>query len=276
MALPRPNKTMARSIVLGVVVATLLVLGGTAGWCLKGSLDPHIIRSDGLLHELEERIGAATTTKSYTKTILNLITRIHPNELRRIAPEENYELRREEEQFFVLRGKSLFKEGDVVEIVHNRVLAPFKVEAVHSVRGDLRTNYYDDDAEEFVADYSYSIGYDLVRASDGFKVLQIPESSLRYYEPYPIGTEALCNIGDFGKGRDDVEPCFVQDYIPVGEEETTSSGPLTVLNNQYMVSVQGRTDYHTSLPIWKVQRINDDDDIDEGAEVQPQRSMPNR
>ena len=261
---------MVKTIVSGVVAATALLVLLGLGWYKHGSswLDPRIIRSPAL--DRHPIIGDVTF---YTKSILNLLEM-------RTPPDENYELRRiEKRESSILRGASQYKEGDVVEITHNRVLAPLKVVAIHSISDGLHTKYYDDDTDDFVADYySSGIGYDLVRASDGFKVNQMPESSIRHYMPYPIGTEALCNIGDVGKGNEDVKTCIIQDYIPMESEETTPNVE-TILQNQYMVSVQqGSMDgeYHTTLPVWKVQRINDVhiddmDIIEEETQIMPNR-----
>ena len=192
------------------------------------------------------------------------------------AHEENSRLREEllaklaqhddsEEKGF--RGASKFNKGDIVEMIHNRILAPFKVVAKHSISDSLHIDYYDEYTDDMVADYSTnSVGYDLVRISDGFKLEKVPESSLRQYEPYPLGSTVLCNLGELGSGTDRIIPCSIQGF-KTKETSSLLSGithdGTMMFDSEYKVIVLDKTvttnEFETTLPLWRLQRRNDHD-----------------
>lgn len=266
---------MSKKFLLGMTV--VFVLGGSAQWCsnkngaafkLFPAVSNRISSSGGhFIHELDEKFDSVKS--SYTTSILNNIIRLkQSNQIELRAAQEDNSMLREELMVLSkdddssdgdkrLRGISKYEKGDIVEVVHNRVLAPFKVVDIHSISDDLHVDYYDDLTDDIVAEYQHSFGYDLIRATDGFKLNQIPESSLRNYEPYSIGTKALCNIGEFGTGKETSVPCSINEYTP-----SESSGIL-VLQNQYMALILDgpgvNKQFEISLPVWKLQRINNHD-----------------
>ena len=266
---------MPRRVLVGM--AGIIAIGGGARWCTKKDstapdrFDTHY-RDDGV-DDITER-HHEIIDGSYAKRILNNIIKekIFDAVKLHTAWETNSQLREElatqimprnedadDERGF--RGASKFQRGDIVEIIHNRVLAPFQVVDVHAISDELHVDYYDDYTDDMVADYSTkSIGYDLFRASDGFKLQSVPELSLRQYESYPIGSKALCNVGDLGNNgkEDQIIPCSVKDYSSI------EPFGIMVLRNEYKVIIPTNEDeimkskeyYETILPVWKLQRRN--------------------
>ncbi|EJK77662.1 hypothetical protein THAOC_00494 [Thalassiosira oceanica] len=95
-------------------------------------------------------------------------------------------------------------------------------------------------------------GYRVTKTTDGKEVRNIPEKYLHNYQPYKIGAEVLCNIGEFKKSRPIIVRCTVLDYEPA----TPPRGAL-VLQGNYRVQVhetKANPAHETTLPVWKLQR----------------------
>jgi len=95
-------------------------------------------------------------------------------------------------------------------------------------------------------------GYRVTKTTDGKEVRNIPEKYLHSYQPYKIGAEVLCNIGEFKKSRPIIVRCTVLDYDPA----TPPRGAL-VLQGNYRVQVhetKANPAHETTLPVWKLQR----------------------
>lgn len=101
--------------------------------------------------------------------------------------------------------------------------------------------------------------YHITKTTDGRVVNSIPERHLHHYVPYEIGSEALCNVGEFTspdkpasvRSRPLIFQCTVLGYEPAAEK-----GAL-VLQGIYEVRVKDtRNDeeYVTKVPVWKMQR----------------------
>jgi len=94
-------------------------------------------------------------------------------------------------------------------------------------------------------------GYHVTKTTDGKEVKNIPERFLHHYIPYKVGSEVLCNIGDFKPARPMIVKCTVLAY------ESTASKGAKVLQNEYSVKVhqtKANEEFETTLPVWKLQR----------------------
>lgn len=94
-------------------------------------------------------------------------------------------------------------------------------------------------------------GFTVTKTTDGKEVKNIPEKFLHMYEPYTIGSEVLCNIGEFKPARPIIVRCTVLDYNAAAER-----GAM-VLQGHYSVQVhatKANEEYVTELPVWKLQR----------------------
>ena len=93
-------------------------------------------------------------------------------------------------------------------------------------------------------------GYHITKTTDGTEVKNIPDRFLHHYIPYKIGSEVLCNIGDF-KARPMIVKCTVLAY-----DATVTKG-AKVLQNEYSVKVhqtKANDEFEATLPVWKMQR----------------------
>ncbi|KAL3798822.1 hypothetical protein HJC23_004610 [Cyclotella cryptica] len=101
--------------------------------------------------------------------------------------------------------------------------------------------------------------YHITKTTDGRVVNSIPEKHLHPYVPYAIGSEALCNIGEFSppdkvaslRARPIIVQCTVLEYEPAAEK-----GAM-VLQGKYEVRVKDtrvNEEYITTVPVWKMQR----------------------
>ena len=101
--------------------------------------------------------------------------------------------------------------------------------------------------------------YQVTKTTDGRVVNSIPEKHLHPYVPYEIGSDALCNIGEFNppdkaasvRSRPIIVQCTVLGYEPMAEK-----GAM-VLQGKYEVRVKDtrkNEEYVTSVPVWKMQR----------------------
>lgn len=93
--------------------------------------------------------------------------------------------------------------------------------------------------------------YHVTKTTDGLEVRNIPERHLHHYVPYKIGSEVLCNIGDFKPARPMIVRCTVLAY------EAVAVKGAKVLQNNYTVRVhqtKGNDEFETTLPVWKMQR----------------------
>ena len=101
--------------------------------------------------------------------------------------------------------------------------------------------------------------YHVTKTTDGRVVNSIPERHLHHYVPYEIGSEALCNVGEYNppdkpssfRSRPMIFQCTVLGYEPAAQ-----SGAM-VLQGEYEVRVQDRREnkeYVTHIPVWKMQR----------------------
>lgn len=94
-------------------------------------------------------------------------------------------------------------------------------------------------------------GFTVTKTTDGKEVKNIPEKFLHMYEPYTVGSEVLCNIGEFKPARPIIVRCTVLDYDAAAER-----GAM-VLQGHYSVQVhatKANEEYVTELPVWKLQR----------------------
>ena len=94
-------------------------------------------------------------------------------------------------------------------------------------------------------------GYTVTKTTDGKDVQNIPERFLHHYTPYQVGSEVLCNIGDFKPSRPMIVRCTVLGY------EATETKGAKVLQNNYSVKVhqtKANDEFETKLPVWKMQR----------------------
>ncbi|KAL7516245.1 hypothetical protein ACHAWX_001278 [Stephanocyclus meneghinianus] len=103
------------------------------------------------------------------------------------------------------------------------------------------------------------IVYHITKTTDGRVVNSIPQKHLHPYVPYAVGSEALCNVGEFNppdkvpslRARPIIVQCTVLGYEPAAEK-----GAM-VLQGKYEVRVKDtRTheEYITTVPVWKMQR----------------------
>lgn len=101
--------------------------------------------------------------------------------------------------------------------------------------------------------------YHVTKTTDGRVVNSIPEKHLHPYVPYEIGSEALCNIGEFNppdkpssvRARPIIFQCIVLGYQPAAQK-----GAM-VLQGSYEVRVKDtrqNEEYVTNVPVWKMQR----------------------
>ena len=136
-----------------------------------------------------------------------------------------------------IRGQTAFKVDDVVELVGNRMLSPFVVTRVQPIFDESRALSRDDvDAERIGAHHVDIVnqdimGYDLARASDGLVVRDVLQTAMRQYQPYPVGTAALCNVDVLDNGRERWKPCSIEEYTP-----SESTG---ILQHRYRVRGEG-------------------------------------
>ena len=91
------------------------------------------------------------------------------------------------------------------------------------------------------------MGYDLARASDGLVVRDVLQTAMRRYQPYPVGTAALCNVDVLDNGREKWKPCSIEEYML-----SESTG---ILQHRYRVRGEG---FEAKLQIARVQRRNPD------------------
>lgn len=101
--------------------------------------------------------------------------------------------------------------------------------------------------------------YHITKTTDGRVVNSIPERHLHPYKPYEIGSEALCNVGEYTppdkpssvRSRPIIFQCTVMGYHPAAQK-----GAM-VLQGEYEVKVKDtkkNEEYVTSIPVWKMQR----------------------
>lgn len=129
---------------------------------------------------------------------------------------------------------SKFKPGDVIELYNPsssdiQIVFPSLVKTKDPITG----------------------GYHVTKTTDGKEVKDIPEKFLHFYQAYDVGSEVLCNIGEFKPARPIVVRCTVLGYEPAAER-----GAL-VLQGQYSVKVhetKANEEYETKLSVWKLQR----------------------
>jgi hypothetical protein len=98
--------------------------------------------------------------------------------------------------------------------------------------------------------------YHITKTTDGQQVHNIPERFLHPYIPYKIGSEVLCNIGDFKPSRPMIVKCTVLAYNEA-KTATASNKGAKVLQNEYLVKVHEtkvNKEFETTLPVWKMQR----------------------
>jgi hypothetical protein len=101
--------------------------------------------------------------------------------------------------------------------------------------------------------------YHITKTTDGRVVNSIPERHLHPYKPYEIGSEALCNVGEFTppdkpasvRSRPMIFQCTVLGYEPAA-----AAGAM-VLQGTYEVKVKDtrlNEEYVANVPVWKMQR----------------------
>jgi hypothetical protein len=101
--------------------------------------------------------------------------------------------------------------------------------------------------------------YHITKTTDGRVVNSIPERHVHHYKPYEIGSDALCNVGEFTppdkpssvRSRPIIFQCTVLGYEPAAE-----TGAM-MLQGTYEVKVKDtrmNEEYVTSVPVWKMQR----------------------
>ena len=155
-----------------------------------------------------------------------------------------------------------FQVGDVVEqlynanTVKNRVLQPFQVEELHAGPWEE-----DDDSQSLNEDSDSELGnasvpliearYTIVRLVDGFRVKQIPEPFLRKYVPYSQDSEALCNVGGCGIGKERIVSCTIIEYISP-KKPLAGNEEKDVLEAEYRVRI--REEEEIVLGLRKLQR----------------------
>lgn len=150
-----------------------------------------------------------------------------------------------------IRGQTAFKVDDVVELISNRMLLPFVVTRVQPILDESLALSRDDvDAERIGAHHVDIVnqdimGYDLSRASDGLVVRDVLHTAMQRYQPYPVGTAALCNVNTLDNGRENWKPCLIEEYMP-----SESTG---ILQHRYRVRGEG---FEAKLQIARVQRRN--------------------
>mmetsp|Transcript_15943 Transcript_15943/g.32414 ORF Transcript_15943/g.32414 Transcript_15943/m.32414 type:complete len:254 (+) Transcript_15943:61-822(+) len=189
------------------------------------------------VHELEETVNNVSSSyDELLKQNMEISRRLSEMEKEQeLADEENARLRIEVNTALAnLRGTRGFKVGDVVELSnpsrhdHNKlqVLPPFKV--------DKRS--------------SDGI-YQVTRVTDGITFKHIEEKFIKHYAPYPPGTEAVCNIGEFGLQQERFVPCEIVTYY------AKSSYGVMMLQGQYKVHVKAFQEIEerdVEIPVWKV------------------------
>jgi len=151
-----------------------------------------------------------------------------------------------------------FQVGDVVEQMYNantvktRILYPFQVEEIHVGPNDPQGVNENSDNDS-------NVQYTIVRLLDGFRVEKIPESFLRQYAPYPQDSKALCNVGEYGIGKERLVPCAIVDYIPpikpLMAKEHARIKKEEEHEAEYRVRIREKEEIEQNLPMGKLQRF---------------------
>ncbi len=125
-----------------------------------------------------------------------------------------------------LRGGGTFRVGDVVQIRGTASAAPWKIQSRNQ-------------------DGTYCV----IQTTDGEVTSSVRQDNLSLYEPYDIGSEALCNMGTYGSGHVDFVPCSILQYSPLLTKRPT------VLQGKYKVRIyerEGDVERFSMLPMWEV------------------------
>ncbi len=125
-----------------------------------------------------------------------------------------------------LRGGGAFRVRDVVQISGTTSAAPWKIQA-----------------------RKQDGMYNVIQTTDGEVTSSVGKDLLSLYEPYDIGSEALCNMGTYGSGHVEFVPCSILQYSPLLTKRPTA------LQGKYQVRIYeraGNVERVTMLPMWKV------------------------